>query len=86
MFSMDKHFVRTQMEKILARQTGLSEKAKRLVKERLENLDWEQFTASVLEDYYQRVGACGDNVSPDECNQLLMDAIQERIKQVFSSP
>jgi len=80
---MDHKLLRQQIEKVFARQTGLSEKRKQFLKEKLAALDWEKFRDRALARYYEAVERADKEISPDLANSLLMEAIRLEIEATF---
>jgi hypothetical protein len=75
--------IRDRVEEILARQPALSPQVRRLVREKLQQWDWEAFTSRVLEKYYAAVEKAGEAQSAEEYNKLLMELVQSEVAIEF---
>lgn len=83
---MDQETLKRQIEKVFARQTGLSPKTKERVAQKLGSLDWDEFKDSVLSRYYVEIEKVPESPSPAICNQLLMEAIRSELEERFGLP
>lgn len=76
---MDREMLEKKIETVFARQKNLSPEVEQTVREKLQGLDWEAFVNKVLERFHAEAGDRGEDLSNDQSNQLLMDAIKKEL-------
>jgi hypothetical protein len=82
---MDAGFLQKKIEEIFARQVRVAPHVKELVRQKLEEMDWDRFKAGVMERYHAMVEAEEGTLSAADCNILLMDAIRAELDSMFGS-
>lgn len=82
---MDTEFLQKKIEEIFARQVRVAPHVKELVRQKLEEMDWDGFKAGVMERYQAEVEAQEGTLSAADCNILLMDAIRAELDSKFGS-
>lgn len=76
---MDREMIEKRIAAVFERQKNLSREVEETVREKLQGLNWEEFVDKVLGRYYASVGEGEKDLSSDEYNQLLMDAIKKEL-------